>query len=258
MDIFAVQVFNNSSKEYKITDSVSISTDQGIYSFFKNMCIFVKTAPVPVFKVTMMIFTSVEFASQQMIESRGKLYDKWKNIPDRFFPKDYTDLIPYARKLLCQYKYPLSFRICFETSLEHEKTSMVDLTMKLCEIDHKNMLFHYETMGDYQLYPMQYDRVATDIWGHMRLNFIYFLKICQLEAACSQFCEFQLLAAPKRKKPRKPRKKKILDDRCLLCERKAVIHCCLQYLYCMECATTFSKSLGYISCWGCKTVLFPK
>lgn len=113
-------------------------------------------------------------------------------------------------------------------------------------------------MGKYQLYSEEFLK-CKNIWEHMKINFIYFLNVCRLDAAYSNYCEFEL----SNEIPEIITKSNLIKknnenyiEECLLCKDNAILSCCEQKLYCLNCAKKISNQLGNVICWICKKVLF--
>ncbi len=215
-------MFDTTSKDFKVVtednNTKILSTKEGIWTFLKEATKIVKRPSCNTYVISLLIICSLRFPLNKEINTLESLplMEKWINIPKRFYRSSYNDIKPYAKKLLSQDRYPVYFRVFFETFLEHEPfscDSLLDTVLAVCPFS--QAVFNYVNMGMFQLYcreDAEDDLNKKDIWEHMRMNFIYFLKVSQLELAYSRYCEYQLLNKSafetKKKRGKKDKKKK--------------------------------------------------
>jgi len=258
---FGIQLFDSINIKYKMKpNNVEISTKEGIWTFIDKVYTSLKYESLNIYRITLLILLAPKFPTIRHTDHFLTLnpLKKFNNIPHNLYPTDYKDLIPYALKLLSQNNYPMYFRIFFETFIEHEPIENPSITNAITLCNRDISLFNYENMGLFQFYTEYF---TGDIWQHMKLSFIYFLKVCQFEAGYSKYCEIQLLKKKKKKKKKinylKLIKKNDLEDSCLICKNNSDIQCCEQTLYCKSCAEKLAERMNYVSCWICKKILYP-
>lgn len=184
-------------KTQRPKSKILLSTKRGLWTFVNDSGKLSNIISSPVYRISVIVIRSFPFPTHKLmrecdISPRMKF---WKTVPRDYFSESYDEIIPYAKKLMSQERYPLYFRLFFETYLEHDELKddeAVNVILTQCPLLHA--VFNYENMGKHQLYyPRSEQSSLQDIWTAMRLNFIYFFKVAQMDLAYSKYCQNELL-----------------------------------------------------------------